>query len=325
MTIEHSALNLKLPTLSDLYDFDIDDVAWDIENLIPNEAVTVVQGPGGIRKTWLLLQMGSAIADGKKFCGLETTQKPVIFVDFENPIMEICRRAKILGRSDLQMWHLTHEPKPPRLDAENWEVYKAFSPSVIIFDSLRASHYLDENSSKDMTIIMSKLKELRSVGHTVIGILHTTKSDARIHRGSSAIIDQCDHVLGLTQVKRIGSDESIEDDFDEDLPFRLGHIQKTRFIPFKIYLRFDPNSGFSVTSSPDDEALKTLYQVLINYSKAHPDPSQKVFIEIIRTELDTGRDRTLSLIKKGEGVYWRSFLRKSANNQRIYTPILTGE
>jgi hypothetical protein len=220
---------------------------------------------------------------------------------------------------------LTHEPKPPRLDSDEWEKYKAFPPSVIIFDSLRASHHLDENSSRDMTIIMSHLKELRSVGHTIIGILHTTKGDARIHRGSGALIDQCDHVLGLTQVKNIGSDESIEDDFDADLPFRLGHIQKTRFIPFKIYLRFDPSEGFKLTPSPEDEAIRTIYQTLKLYCREHTDPSQKAFIEIIKGELDVGRDRSLYFIRRGEGIFWRSFLLRRANNQRVYTPILEGE
>ena len=322
MSIEHSALNLRLPTLNELYDMGIEDVTWDVENLIPNEAVTVVQGPGGIRKTWLLLQMGSSIADGKPFCGLTTIKRPVIYVDFENPIMEVCRRARILGGSELQLWHLTNEFPPPRLDSEKWEAYKMIEPGVLIFDSIRASHHLDENSSKDMTIIMSRLKELRSVGHTVIGILHTTKADPRMHRGSGALIDQSDHVLGLTQVKAIGSDENVEDNFDEDLPFRLGHIQKTRFIPYKMYLRFNPNKGFCLTDSPEDGLLKTVYDLLVDYQRNNPDPTQRKFTEIIMGETGVGRNRALSLIKRGENNFWTFFTKKGDKNQRIYSPIL---
>lgn len=325
MAKEYPELRLKLPTLSDLSELEISEVEWDVENLIPSESITVVQGKGGLGKTWLLLQIGSAIADGKSFCGLNTIQKNVIYIDYENPYLEIARRAKILGKSSMQYWNLINEPKPPRLDSEDWELFKIFSPSVLIFDSLRSSHYLDENSSQDMTFLMSRLKELRSLGNTIIGILHTVKSDPKIHRGSGAIIDQADHVLGLTRVKNSESDQSIDDDFDEDLPFRLGHVQKTRFIPFKIYLKFDPNCGFLPAPSPEEEVLKRIHEALIIYCKEHQEPSQKIFVDLIRSEAEVGKDRALSLIKKGDGIFWSSFLLKKANNQRVYYPITIGE
>jgi hypothetical protein len=68
---------------------------------------------------------------------------------------------------------------------------------------MRSAHLLDENSSKDMTLVMSRLKELREWGHTIVGILHAPKGDARTYRGSSALIDQCDHALGFEKVKKV--------------------------------------------------------------------------------------------------------------------------
>ena len=176
---------LSLPTLSDIYDLNIED-EWLVDKLIPKEAITLLHGRGGLGKTWLLLQVGSCIADGKPFCGLSTIKGNVYYVDFENPMSVLHQRSRILGRSSLQVWHVSHNPPPPRLDESKWISYKSLPTGLIIFDSMRSAHLLDENSSKDMTLIMSRMKELRELGHTIIALLHAPKGDARTYRGSTA-------------------------------------------------------------------------------------------------------------------------------------------
>jgi hypothetical protein len=71
----------NLPTLGDICDLDI-RVEWVLDKLIPKQSVTVLHGKGGLGKTWLMLQMGSCIADEKPFAGLQTLKMPCYYMDF---------------------------------------------------------------------------------------------------------------------------------------------------------------------------------------------------------------------------------------------------
>jgi hypothetical protein len=89
-----------------------------------------------------------------------------------------------------------------------------------------------------------------------------------------------------------------------------------------MYLRFNPNKGFCLTDSPEDGLLKAVYDSLIDYQRNNPDPTQRKFAEIIMGETGVGRNRALSLIKRGEDNFWTFFMKKGDKNQRIYSPIL---
>jgi hypothetical protein len=320
MALEVLELGLNLPTLDDFFDMEI-SVEWIVEKLIPKEAITVLHGKGGLGKSYLLLQLGSAIADGKPFCGFSTMKQNVFYIDYENPLPMLCDRAKVLGKSSLAVWHFTHDPPPPRLDGENWEQFKLLPPGLLIFDSMRSSHLLDEHDSKDMSLIMSRLKELCSLEHSIIGVLHSPKGDARTYRGSSVLIDQADHSLGLERVKGIGSDEAVDFEDERDLPLRLGHVHKTRFIPFKTYLKFDPFRGFNVAASPEDGTLEEMRHFLLQYFKNHEAPTQSQFAALIKESMDLGKSRILKLIAKGERGCWTTLIDRKKNNQRTYTPV----
>jgi hypothetical protein len=310
---------LSLPTLSNIYDLDIVD-EWVVEKLIPKKAITVLHGRGGIGKTWLLLQMGSSIADGKPFCGLSTIQGNVYYIDFENPMSVLHQRVRVLGKSSVQVWHLSHNPPPPRLDSDKWILYKLLPPGVIIFDSMRSAHNLDENSSKDITFVMSRLKELREVGHTIIALLHAPKGDPRTYRGSTALIDQCDHALGFEKVKAVDSDSVVDDEGEDNMPFRLGHIQKTRFAPFKIYLRFDPERGFSLAPNPEHTVLESMRQLLLEQHRVNGSLTQDKFAEIVKTGVACGKEKALALIRKGDGIFWHG-IKERKFNRILYTPV----
>ena len=121
---------------------------------------------------------------------------------------------------------------------------------MLIFDTLRAAQSKDENDSKEMQLIMSRLKELRDAGFTILLLHHTPKSNERTYKGSTAILDLADHVLSLHKVKDAkGKDE----DEDEDMGgiFRFGTQAKTRYELFHICLEFnDPDKGFELLPEP---------------------------------------------------------------------------
>lgn len=310
----------SLPTLSDICNLDI-KVEWVVEKSFPKQAVIVLHGKGGIGKTWLMLQCGSCVVEGTPFVGLATQRMPCYYIDFENSLATLHDRAVVLGGSSLQVWHISNPIPPPRLDSNEWVRYKDLSPGLLIFDTLRASQLLDENSSKDMTTIMMRLKELRDMGFTIVLIHHTPKSDERTYKGSTAIQDQCDHVLSLDRVKSVGSEQEVAgDEEDWDHPLRLGVRGKTRYEPFSIYLQFDPCKGFEAAPDPDDEPLKNIHSLLVGFkAKEGVSPNQTKIITLAN-DLGINRKRLLRLLRKGEGRLWHP-LTQPKSRAIFYDPI----
>lgn len=264
------------------------DVEWLVEGLIPKGAITLLFGRGGIGKTWLALQLGKAVA--------EKSNIPVIYVGFEDPIAILKERLSVLGTSkNLYIWHISNsEIIPPKLDSKDWKNYKNLpQDSLFIFDTLRASQSGDENSSRDMAIIMERLKELREKGFTILLLHHTPKSNEGIYKGSTAILDLVDHALCLEKTK---------DEENESLDtgvFRLGTKEKTRFEMFEIYLEFD--RGFKSTFNPKTEKYIKLCKIIDELGNS---VNQKEILEKAEEELGWNRKKTIKILNTGEGKYW---------------------
>lgn len=231
------------------------EVEWLVERHIPKGSITLVFGKGGIGKTWLLLGMARCIGKGIPFLGYKTEKVPVIFIDFENPLPVLNTRTQTLGDSEnVYFWRAHNDKlKAPKLDSKKWELYKHLPKgAVLIFDTLRASQSKDENASNEMGLIMGRLKELRDLGFTIVLLHHTAKNSDNVAKGSTAIVDLADHILGLTRVKKRKDGQEIvvdDDDNDEDTIYRFGHCEKTRYEPYHVYLTLNPDKGFELATS----------------------------------------------------------------------------
>jgi len=298
--------------------FRWDDIAsmdvsteWLLEKLLPKGAISLVFCPGGGGKTWLLMQLAKAIATGAPFGDLQTLQAPVYFIDFENPLSVVKeRREKIGPAAGFYYWHLACPTGPRKLDEDTWIDYKALPPGLLIFDTLRASHNGDENSSKDMALVLSRLKELRETGFTIVVLHHTPKGDANTYKGSTAILDLADHVLSL---ERQGKTE--DEEFDPDSIFKFGCRIKTRFEPHSVFLSFDPAHGFTTKDDPDDETMKVMRDILTNEGPL----KQKEFRKILEEKLEMKKSRIFKLLRKGTGTLWN--VERGDKNSMLYSSI----
>jgi RecA-family ATPase len=270
-------------------------------------------GRGGIGKTSLSLQIARVIANGLPFDTLRTIKTPVYYVDFENPLSVLKERVEKIGQSDnLYVWHISNNPMPPRLDNSQWELYRQLPAGLLIFDTLRAAHLSDENNSKDMTIVVSRLKELREMGFTILLLHHTPKGNEGIYKGSTALLDLVDHCLGLEGLK---GDDTVE--FDEDNLYRLGTRIKTRYEPHHLFLKFNPDiKGFEVAKDPDIEVIEAIYELIADKDKLN---TNQVY-ELVKKELDMkSKAQVLKLLKKGVGKFWDTEKRGRAV---FYSPIV---
>ena len=297
-------------------------VEWIVDRLIPKESITLVFGKGGIGKTWLLMDIARCIGEAISFLGLSTIKTPVIFVDFENPLAVLNTRTQKLGDcQNVYFWRANNEKvKPPRLDSNDWQIYKSLPKgAVLIFDTLRASHGKDENASNDMGLIMGRLKELRDMGFTVILLHHTAKNSDKVAKGSTAIVDLADHILGLTLVKKKqgGQDVVIEDDEDteDEAVYKFGVREKTRFEPYHVYLTLNPDRGFELAPDPQEDILKEMHRILTESREL----TKTAFIENCKG-LGAGRHRLRKMVELGQGRYWNIERHKDQRNAQIVTP-----
>jgi len=280
-------------------------VEWIVDHLIPKGAIIILFGKGGIGKTWLVMDIARCIGSGIDYLGYATQETLVIFVDFENPLTVLNTRTQRMGEAEgVHFWRVANDLKPPKLDSDEWEEYKELPDgTVIIFDTLRASHSKDENSSEHMAMVMERVKELRDCGFTVILLHHTPKNSEKISKGSTAIVDLADHILNLSRVRRSNcSDDKLvdDDDDDEEAVYRFGVREKTRFEPHQIYLTLNPDRGFDLAPDPEEETLERIRQLLLDTG-----PLPKTALAKECKTLDLGQKKALKLIERGSGRFWR--------------------
>ncbi|MBF0459545.1 MAG: AAA family ATPase [Nitrospirae bacterium] len=281
-----------------------------IDEIIPKQAVSVFTGASGVGKTTAALQMAESIARGDEFLGCKTIKTPTVYIDFENSLLTVNERAKRYNLDTFDMWHATNEIPPPRMDIEEWEWYKEMPKgAVLIFDTLRASQYLDENSSQDMQRIMSRFKALRDVGFTVVILHHTAKGNASQYKGSTAIQDLCDHSFVLQKLQKLqklkrGTDDEVFDDKDTDVCYKLGTRDKTRYAPFSMFLEFKINRGFYIAENdPRGKSIKGIRDIILSLGEL---PLQKDVVKRIKADLGIGRNLAIKILNYGDGKHWQS-------------------
>lgn len=300
-------------------------IDWIVDRLIPKDSITLLFGKGGIGKTWLSMDMARSIGSGTSFLGLRTFKTPVIFVDFENPLAVLNTRTQKLGEAEgVFFWRANNDKiKAPKLDKAEYELYKQLPQgAILIFDTLRASQDRDENKSDEMGLIMGRLKELRDMGFTIILLHHTAKNSDKVAKGSTAIVDLADHILGLTLVKKKKDGQEIivdDEDSDGDLVYRFGVREKTRFEPYQIYLTLNPDRGFELAPDPQEDTLKEMFECL----SEHDFINKTDFLRECKTKIGLGEKKIRRLFDIGQGRYWK-VEKTGSHNTQIVSPIQFG-
>ncbi len=159
-------------SLADFITAEDSETAWLVHNLIPAGGATILAGPAGCGKSFMLMDLALALATGTEFLGRYlTTECSVLYIDEESSPAEIRRRFRRLlaGRGLHQApqgiaimagqgVRIDDPDSLSRLD----QLLSHLQPDVVLIDSLIRVHGAEENSATEMSRVFGIIKRLMS-------------------------------------------------------------------------------------------------------------------------------------------------------------------
>ncbi len=269
---------------------------WVVEDMIAEGEYHLISGAPASMKSMLALSMAYGIRRGTEIFGRQTVQKPVLYIDKENPVGLIKERwplLKIVDESNLYYWGdwFYEIPNIPHIVFE--KLADKYKP-VMIFDSLIRLHNLEENDATAMRGVSAFFRRLCNLGATVIVLHHQGKGSLEggrsPFRGSSEIAAGCDIAYCLTKKKT-------EDGLFLDVRcFKNRHGLESEF-----RLRFDSEKGLFLPQLTEE--VEAEQERMKKISKAIAEKPEASFAEIQQA---TGipENKLRKLLKKGEGIGW---------------------
>lgn len=171
---------------------------WRIRNIIPSKGLAAIYGQSGAGKTFFALDMAIAIAEGKSWFANPIKQGPVIYLALEGEgglRNRIAAWEKFNGRQLPSAMRLVLQPFN-LTDPQHIQQLSLVIPAgaTIFVDTLnRAIPGADENSSKDMGLVIEGVKTLQSlIDGLVVLVHHAGKDNAKGMRGHSSLIAAVD-------------------------------------------------------------------------------------------------------------------------------------
>lgn len=182
---------------------------WVVQEWLPRGAVTSLFGRGGVGKSLLAQQMAIAVANGRDFLGIPTTEGSVLGLFCEDDTDELLRRgsalfdASMMGPTEstggmfldaragkfntLASFGLDRLLVPTTLLDELRKQCEAIRPALVILDNIAQVYAGPENSRNEVTSFCNELTGIsRAFNCAVLLLGHPAKSDGSEYSGSSA-------------------------------------------------------------------------------------------------------------------------------------------
>ena len=168
-----------------------------IKGVIPSSGIVVIYGPSGSGKSFLALYMAYVLGHGLIFFGFKGQSKFVVYINLEGSMRTRLDALQTDKKRDIPD-NVRFVTEPFHI-LEDVEALAADIPegAVIFIDTLNAaSPGLDENSSRDMGLILEAAKKLQQITKGLVVIVHHSGKDAsKGLRGHSSLYAAMDAVI----------------------------------------------------------------------------------------------------------------------------------
>lgn len=192
----------KLPAIRALEDITEKDMAPPptlIDGMLLQGGKLLLSGPSKSRKTWLLLHLAAAAANGAEWLGFSTTRKNVLFIDlelmpFETPkrLSSIMERAGLWDKSGIAIWNLRgHAVNFNSIREGLREHVEKNEVGLICIDPYyRLANGADENSNSEIASFLLNIERLASETGAAVALTH------HFAKGNSAVKSSIDRMSG---------------------------------------------------------------------------------------------------------------------------------
>lgn len=184
-------------------------IEWRIQGILPEQGIACIFGRSTAGKSFLALDVAAAIAEGATWFGYRVKRSPVVYV---------CLEGSAGFRQRAMAWEAHNKRAlPPNLrvvlqpfSLTDSKSIRAMATSVLtlgkgvvtFIDTLNASTPgLDENSPRDMGLIIEGAKNLQTItGGLITLISHTGKDATKGLRGHSSLFAALDCAVEVSRV-----------------------------------------------------------------------------------------------------------------------------
>lgn len=210
-----------------------------IDGFLYRDTLGRIIGPSGHMKSFVALDFAGHVGTGNDWRGCRTTQGPVIYLVAEGAA-GIRKRVRAWeqyhGRKMSGVWFL---PRPVQAgDPLQWavltEVAKRIEPALIIFDTqARITVGVEENSSKEMGLVVARMDDLRAITKACVTLIHHQGLQGDHGRGSTAVKGAMQTELRVTKKGKKGpdarvvvsSDKQKDDEELDDIAFGINVVK----------------------------------------------------------------------------------------------------
>lgn len=324
---------------------------WIVHGLVPDKAVTLFSGNGGIGKSTVMFQLAAAVASGRKWLGRDVMLRRAAYLSAEDDRDELHRRLDVINtRHDAQhgdyedqliLWDKTGSATPFLFrDNEGWQESPFFcllanavvdlGIGLLVIDSMYNFFGGNELSRTDATAFMDCLQKLALEAECAIVVLwHPSASGLESGTGTSgstAFRNRARQMLYMTGLK--------EEEAEEDPDGRLLRVVKSNYGPSGYDVRLRYEDGYVVAEEERQGGL--LDQIT---EDAKTTFRREAFLHCLDVALHQGRPpsdaknspryapKMFAGMPEGRGVSRRNFektMEELFSHQEIIVGSLTG-
>lgn len=234
LAAENDAPRFRLLTPGELA--ALPPLRWRVRGILPADGLAALYGPPGCGKSFLVLDLLAAIAEGRPWFDHATVAAPCVYLGLEGEAGVAQRvQAYCAKRTTPERLRVVLSPLDIRNAVDRAELAEAvraagMGEGVVAVDTLnRAAAGIDENSAAEMGLLIEAAKDLREqVGGLVLLCHHAGKDLTRGLRGHSSLLAALDAVIEVSREgdRRGWQLSKAKDAVDtESRPFRLDVVE----------------------------------------------------------------------------------------------------
>ncbi|MBQ1039298.1 AAA family ATPase [Micromonospora sp. C81] len=228
-----------LALMAELLDSDgldqIPDPEPLIEGLLDLDTLAWIIGRSGNGKTFVTIDICGSVTTGTPWHGHKSVQGKVVYIAAEGARGFKKRIRAWEKHHNLKMGaNLLVLPRPVLINEAEWgalvEACRRIGPVLIVLDTMaRVSAGMEENSSKDMGILVHQAERLREACGACVSLVHHQGHKGENGRGSSALIGAMNTEIRVsmdkkTRIVTVENSKQKDEAEGEDLRFLLAPV-----------------------------------------------------------------------------------------------------